>query len=322
MVGTSIPSTALPKAASLTEVLLAPSLPLVDPSEMRRLRHAFECELQLATGPLDPKDRVRVDAYRLRNSMTGKSEADSPFRWTPWTARRPIGVESVRACLSNQRLTPMQATTQAVERLVRRADDESRPDSLSGWLARLAIGGRSVVQAEAVVWATQLLTALDWIELGRPVVGGDRSVAVGSSGQFVLRGQIEVRARARSDDGSFGPQPVLFSMMTGRPGPTASAELGLTALTVALDERHNEIPLRVVGWWPQCGRALVLPVDAAFLGRTCEAVIATVRATAPARRRPALDKAATLEPAERNRVRTAPRTGRKTPIVPAERVAS
>jgi len=321
MVGTSIPSTALPKAASLTEVLLAPSPPLVELSELHRLRHTFECELQMAAGPLDPKDRVRVDTYRLRNSMTGKNEADSPFRWTPWTARRPIGVESVRACLSNPRLTPVQATHEAIARLIRRADDERRPDSLSGWLASLAIGGRAVVQAEAVVWTTQLLTALDWTKLGRPAVGGDRSVVVGSSGHVLLRGRIEVLARALSGDGSFGPQPVLFSMMTGRPGPTARAELGLTALTVTLDDRHSEIPLRVIGWWPQCGRALVVPVDVALLSRTCEAVVATVRATAPTRR-PRFAEMATRESAERKTTRTAPRTARKPPIISAERVAS
>jgi hypothetical protein len=322
MVGTSIPSTVLPKAASLTEVFLAPSPPLVALSELHRLRHTFECELQLAAGPLDPKDRVRVDTYRLRNSMTGKNEADSPFRWTPWTARRPIGVESVRACLSNPRLTPVQATHEAIGNLVRRADDERRPDSLSGWLAGLAIGARSVVQAEAVVWATQLLTALDWTKLGRPAVGGDRSVVVGSSGQVLLRGRIEVRAQAVSGDDSFGPQPVLFSVVTGRPGPTARAELGLTALTVALDVRHDEIPLRVVGWWPQCGRALVVPVDIALLTRTCEAVVATVRATAPTRRGPRIAKLGTRESAERKTTRTAPRAAGKPPIIPAERVAS
>jgi hypothetical protein len=322
MVGTSIPSTALPKAASLTEAFLAPSPQLVEPAELHRLRHAFECELQLAAGPFDPKDRIRVDAYRLRNSMTGPNETGSPFRWTPWTARRPIGVESVRACLSNPRLTPIQATHEAIARLIRRADDDRRPDSLSGWLAGLAIGSRSVVQAEAVVWTTQLLTALDWTKLGRPVVGGDRSVVVGSSGQVLLRGRIEVRVRAVSGDRSFGPQPVLFSMMTGRPGPTARAELGLTALTVALDDRPDEIPLRVVGWWPQCGRALVVPVDVALLSRTCEAVVAAVRATAPTRRGPRLAKTATREAAKHKTTRTAPQTARMLPIIPAERVAS
>jgi len=67
---------------------------------------------------------------------------------------------------------------------------------------------------------------------------------------------------------------------------------------------------------------LVVPVDIALLTRTCEAVVATVRATAPTRRGPRIAKLGTRESAERKTTRTAPRAAGKPPIIPAERVAS
>ena len=332
MVGTSLPSTSLPKSASLTDAFISPSTRLVDQREFRQLRRDFECELGEAAGPLPANERVRVDAYHLRNSISGNVEPDGSFRWTPWTARRPIGIECVRACLANPRLTPLQATHDVITRLVGRAVDErQRPGSLAEWLSGLGVGGRAVVQAEAVVWATQLQTALDWSRIDRPIVGRDHSVVLPTSSQVLLRGRIEVQSRASSlgplNKGKSGDTrdvspAVLFSIMTGRPTPTARTELGLAALTVALDDRHGESPTRVVGWWPQSGRALVVPVDLALLGQTCEAVVAAVRSARPARPRQLhSSRKRTTEFGEAKRQRSAPRalTG---PVVDVERAAS
>src|ERR1035441_3518198 len=123
MVGTSLPTTSLPKSASLTDAFISPSTRLVDQRGFRQLRRDFECELGEAAGPLPANERVRVDAYHLRNSISGNVEPDGSFRWTPWTARRPIGIECVRACLANPRLTPLQATHDVITRLVGRAVD-------------------------------------------------------------------------------------------------------------------------------------------------------------------------------------------------------
>jgi len=330
MVGTSLPPTSLPKATSLTDVLTAPAPLPVSRDEFGELRRDFEDELRTAARSLRVGERIRVDAYHLRNSISGNVDRESPFKWTPWTARRPIGVECVRACLANARLTPPQTGHDVIARLIRRADDErGRPGSLAEWLAGLAVGGRAVVQAEAVAWATQLLTALEWSKLTAPIVGVDRSVVLPSSSQVLLRGRIEVRTRLVS------PQPpnarrtldvapsVLFAMMTGRPSPTARTELGLAALTVALDGRHGDVPVRVVGWWPQCGRALIVPVDLALLDHTCQAVVATVRAACPTRRvQPHSAKATDDRTGGRDARTNAARRAAKPAITPAERVAS
>jgi hypothetical protein len=333
MVGTSLPPTSLPKATSLTGLLTAPAAVSASRDEFGKLRREFEAELRTAAGSLPAGERVRVNAYHLRNSVSGNVNHDSPFRWTPWTARRSIGVECVRACLANARLTPPQAGHDVIARLIRRADDErGRPGSLAEWLAGLAVGGRAVVQAEAVAWATQLLTALDWSKLSAPIVGGDRSVVLPSSSQVLLRGRIEVRTRVVS------PQPpndsdtrrtldgapsVLFAMMTGRPSPTARTELGLAALTVALDDRHGDVPIRVVGWWPQCGRALVVPVDLALLDHTCQAVVATVRSACPTNRvQPRSAGGTVTRAARRASVKNAPRRADEPIVTGAERAAS
>jgi hypothetical protein len=330
MIGTSLPSTSLPKATALTEVLTWPSSPSISRDEFHQLRQAFEGELGTVARSLPINERIRIDGYRLRNTV---SDLDSPFRWSPWTARRPIGVECVRACLACARLTPLQASHDVIRRFVRRADDErGHPGSLAEWLAGLAVGGRTVVQAEAVVWATQLLTALDWTKLSRPIVGGDRSVVPSSSSRVLLRGRIEVLTRvvpARSPNKgeALGARDVgpaaLFAMMTGRPSPTARTELGLAALTVALDGREGEAPIRVVGWWPQCGRALVVPVDLALFNQTCDAVLGAVRsACPPQRRQPRAAKDSVGGSGRRDAVRKPTRRAATRVAPDTERVAS
>src|ERR1700728_4721747 len=287
MVGTSLPSTSLPKAAALTDALISPSSELVSRDTFSSLRRSLERELRAVTAVVPSEQPIRVDGYHLRNATIGLEAHDSPFRWSPWTARRPIGVECARACLSNARLTTLQASHDVIERLTRRANDgRSHSGSLAEWLSGLSIGGRAAVHAEAGVWATQLLTSLDWTKLTNPIIGGDVSFVLPSPGPIVLRGRIEVRALLGSPDnlsdlaGGFSASPpsVLFTMMFGRPRSSAQHEMGLAALATALDDRHGDVPARVVGWWPQCGRALVLPIDRGLLDRTCESVVAAVRA--------------------------------------------
>jgi hypothetical protein len=137
------------------------------------------------------------------------------------------------------------------------------------------------------------MTALDWTKLSRSIIGGDRSIAL-SSNRVVLRARIEVLTRVAPvpspnggvalDPGDVGPA-ALFAMMTGRPSQSARTELGLAALTAALDDRRDQAPIRVVGWWPQCGRTLVLPVNPTLIQQTCQAVVATVKSAYPPKRR-------------------------------------
>ncbi len=283
MIGTSLSPMALPRSRTLTDALVARSEAQLTAAEVTGLRDELEPALAETAGRLGPGVGVRVDAYRLRFPAVA-DKGTGRFEWSSRTARRPLALEGLRACLANPRLAPAQAIADTMARLVRTTPD--RVGSLGDWLAGLSLGARSVVQAEAVTWATQLAGAIDWRRLDRPFIGHDRSLSFTTSPQIVLRGRIEVGALVA---GSPQRQEVgysataLFLVMTGRPAPTARDELGLAALTVALDPRP-QLPIRVVGWWPQCGRALVLPVDERVLRRAVDAVLESLEQATSHRR--------------------------------------
>jgi len=78
-----------------------------------------------------------------------------------------------------------------------------------------------------------------------------------------------------------------LSSPTSAAGPDMldSFKLGLAALGAAFDPRSRAVPARVVGWWPQCGRSMVIPVTASVLEVTTDAVLeAAKRAIAAAPR--------------------------------------
>ena len=71
--------------------------------------------------------------------------------------------------------------------------------------------------------------------------------------------------------------PVLFTMMGGVTGPTSRIELGLSALVALVADVSAPVPARVMGWWPQSGRSIVVPIDSTSLQRTFDAVVEAVR---------------------------------------------
>lgn len=144
------------------------------------------------------------------------------------------------------------------------------------------LSARAVVEAEAILWATQLLSALDWSGPEHRLVGFDRSVLVSSSPRVVVRGRVDVEIRPRFEpsSGAHDSRAGLLVMMAGHPLPSARLELGVTALAAALSGRRTALPATVVGLWPQCGRALALPVDVDLLLRASDAVVEVVRTEA------------------------------------------
>lgn len=283
MVGTSLSPTALPKSEELTNALTAPGPILVDPAEFDHLRADLEERLRAASTPLREDRPIRVDGYRLGHPVPTEDDA-KPFKWGFRTARRLLGLDCARQCIGSRHVHPVDAAREVVEGLVRRAaQGAERPGSLGEWLGELSPGARGVVQAEAVGWASKLVTTLDWTRLHRPIIGADRSVVFARVPQVLLRGRIEVRVSVTSHGqaaSSPGRPESLFMMMTGRPSPTADVEIGLAALTVACDPRRPSVPIRVIGWWPECGRAQVVPVDLRLLEKTAERIVDTVTVAA------------------------------------------
>jgi hypothetical protein len=300
---TTLPATLLPRARGLTGALVAPARPLPPAAAVAALRRALLAGLEEArAGGRGP---VRVHGYALRAAGEGTAaRADperEPFRWTARRARRTVGLPAAARVVAGLDRTPAEATARVLEDMAAAGRRGARPGSLAAWLAAPAPGVVPAVLAEATAWATHLTTALDWHRLARAGAGGaevggaDRWWDLGGRPPVGLRGRADVRVRVAPAGGSgaagaagaagAGPAAPLacLSLVGGRPGPGSRAELGLAALVEVVRRPGGPVPARVVGWWPECGRALVLDVDEALLASTVSATVAAVREQARGR---------------------------------------
>ncbi len=276
MVGTSLSPVVLPKAAALTDALVAPPSAMLADEVVLGVRKAFVDALRAAAEGLGA-DRLMIDAFRIRALTEETSRGEQPFRWSPQAARRSIGIEAARACLARAGLTPLAAANDEVDRLVLSHEQGgSAAGTLGEWLAQLHVGARAVVIAEAAGWTSQLVSALEWERLVEPVVGANRRVVVPDVPNVALRMRFEAAHRSSGDAAKKRPA-ALFLMLPGRPASTVRLELGLAALAVVVDARTRATPHRVIGWWPQSGRALVVPVDEVLLRETAGRVVAAVQ---------------------------------------------
>jgi hypothetical protein len=156
-------------------------------------------------------------------------------------------------------------------------DPGSRPPWWAAWYAGLAAGGRAMVEAEAVTWATQLWTALEWERLAQALVGaGDDWWDCPGTRALTLHGRADVRVRAEG-------RPVLLTVGSGVPSSQWRGELGFPALVCAMARGERSVPARVVGWWPASGQVRILPVDAAALDEVATAVVGAVATWVDAR---------------------------------------
>jgi len=280
MIPTTLPSTQLPRARSLTDALLAPAGLRPAPEHVAALRRRLQNALAYAA----EAKPVRVDAYLLRHAHLSQDRLSrsEQFHWSPLRARRSIGLSAVRRCISGEARTPGEAVASTAAQLISEArQDLTRPGSLARWLAELPGGGLAAVVAEATTWATRLCGVIEWDRLVRPLtVGGpDQWWDCPGPALVGLRGRADLRVTTLPG----GDVTALFSMIGGYPAPTARSELGLAALVAALSRPAVGAPTRVVGWWPDCGRALVLAVDLPLLEQTADSVVSAVQALAAAR---------------------------------------
>jgi hypothetical protein len=134
-----------------------------------------------------------------------------------------------------------------------------------------------MVEAEAVTWATQLWTALEWERLTQPVVGGaDDWWDCPGTRALTLRGRAEVRVRA-------GGRPVLLVVGSGLPPARWRGAIGYPALVAGLARGERSVPARVVGLWPASGQVRILDVDRGPLQETATAVMGAVATWVDAR---------------------------------------
>lgn len=275
---TSVSTLALPRCAALTDALLATGQSPCDNRAIAQVRERLEQGLGRVAGrlctPHGPRV-VRIGPYQLSRAANASSASElgqgqglvpPAFRWSARTARRAIGLAAVRAGLDGRAATPMDAVTLVVSDPAGPLGvGRSGPGSCADWLASLAAPARAAVGAEATTWATMLWTALDWHRLGTTTHVGppDRGWHWTGAVRVALRGRVDVRLGGGA----------CLTVLDGLPTAAARSSLALSPLVDALARGAGHLPDRVVGWWPDCGKAWIVPVDTPALVHAADAVI-------------------------------------------------
>ncbi len=208
--------------------------------------------------------------------------ADTPFAWSARTARRALGLASLRALLTGAVRSPIDGVTLAIDDAVRAArQGENAASPMDRWLAGLPTASRAAVQAAAVTWATRLWCALDWTAFEEPpTIGRDHWWDSPHSSLLALRSRAEVRSVARDQAGS--PFSVHLVVLGGPRRATIRFELSVAAVVEVLCSRRSLPPGRMVGWWPDSGHLVTVEIDQLALHDGVTAVartLASVKAT-------------------------------------------
>jgi hypothetical protein len=279
-------SLSLPRARALTDALLAPATDEIAAEEITHLRSQLAGDLAALVEELPVGERLRLDTFRFdlaREHPERCSAADGPFVPSPRVCRRTIGLSAMARCVRRWSPTPAVAVAEVLAAGIEDATDDgdqssSRPPWWAGWYRGLSAGGRAMVEAEAVTWATQLWTALEWDRFAPPPIigGGDDWWDCPGTRVLTLRGRAEVKVR------SDGP-PALLVVGSGLPPSDWRSALGFPALVTALARGGKSTPSRVVGMWPASGQVRILPVDSEALRDTATTVVCAVATWVDAR---------------------------------------
>jgi hypothetical protein len=266
---------------------MAPPTGTVPAEDLRLLRAQLAGDLAALVEELPVGERLRLDSFRFevaREHPERCTAVDGPFVPSALTCRRAIGLSAMARCVRRWSPTPAVAVAEVLAAGVEDAADDagqssSRPPWWSGWYRGLPPGGRAMVEAEAVTWATQLWTALEWDRFVPAAIvgGGDDWWDCPGTRALTLRGRADVRIRCD------GGRPALLVVGSGLSPSDWRCALGFPALVSALVRGETSTPSRVVGLWPASGQVRILPVDGAALTETASAVVGAVATWVDAR---------------------------------------
>ena len=277
-------SVALPRAGALTDALTAPPTGSVSAEALGALRDRLAGELATLVEELPTGEKLILDGFRFgqaRDHPDRLGDDDGHFVASPALCQRTVGSGAVARCLRRRSASPAVAVAEVLaagaEDAAEGGDPTVRPPWWAAWYRGLPAGGRAMVEAEAVTWATQVWTALEWERLAQPMVGGsDDWWDCPGTRSLTLRGRADVRVRA-------GGRPALLVVGSGLPPSGWRGTLGFPALVASLARGQGSVPARVVGLWPACGQVRILPVDQGVLAETATAVTAAVATWVDAR---------------------------------------
>lgn len=287
----SLPSAALPRSGALTDLLVgagAAGDEPVDDGAAAALRADLERRLAAAAQRGMDGPCVRIGTYDVATSIdTRRSDAgrapgarhttSGPFRWTAHRARRTVGLAALRAVLDGRASCPADAAhlvIAAPETHI--AGAAAAPGSCAEWLTTMPAPARAMVEGAAATWATQLWTALDWARLGPGVRVGapDRWWSGTASRCVAVRGRADVRLDAAPcSPGAGSAHRAHLLVLPGHPTPGNRCALALSGLVDLCTRGPGALPRRVVGWWPECGKAWAVPVTGSSLAATADAVV-------------------------------------------------
>jgi hypothetical protein len=295
VIGTSLSPLALPKSGALTDCLLEPAGPGPSYDERVAVRTRVVHGIAAVVGSARNPAPITLDGFHLRRSLLGPApgDVDEPFAWNARRARRQLGLRAARACAEGRARSLAQGVTEAIEELVSAARvGRQKRGSLGYWLATVPNGARAMVAAEALTWATHVFEALQWRRFSPPAVIGppDRWWNCPGATNVALRARSDVLALSVESHPKEvpglqvlstelfepGPRRVHLEILPGRPASTYRSELGLIALVDVLAHPSHPAPARVVGWWPQSGRAHVFSIDRRVLESTANAVLGAI----------------------------------------------
>ncbi len=241
--------------------------------------------------PRGPRIDVTLRTVRLAGSCpSAVGIPEPPFVWKPILARRSLGLAAVRACAAGRYRGP----AEAVRPLAEAALEEWRRTGWrtyfwEPWFAGLGPGGRAVVLAEGVGWATSLWAGLDWSLLHGRAQPGRADESWTCPGPRAVRCKARTELRVASDParGAHGKHggtggTALVSLSAGCPGPVWQEELAYVALVDGLGSSTHPAASRVLGLWPDAGIRRVLEVDEPLLHAAADRVVTTVAAAAVA----------------------------------------
>jgi hypothetical protein len=267
-------------ATTLTAILLAPPDPVVieDCAAVMEAAKRIPRALADLAVPRLGRNTLRVTDHHVRTALATETPAitDTPFAWSPRTARRTLGLAAVRSLGAGEARSPIDGVRRAVADAVRSVrDGERSAASMDRWLAGLAPAGLAVVEADAVTWATRLWCALDWNAFEElPLVGRDHWWNSPHSSLLAIRSRAEVRSVTRDDSGN--PYSTHLVVLSGRRRTSIRSELSVVAMAEVLQAQHSLPPARVVGWWPDSGHHIKVDIDRNVLEEGAAAVARTM----------------------------------------------
>jgi hypothetical protein len=266
----------------LSDALVEPVPPVDGPAWHGALADAEAALAGLAVRRAGARPfRVTDHEVRVALGRPDEHEEERAFEWSARTARRALGLGAVRALVSGEARSPVEAVRLRLAQSVHWVREGNLGASpLDRWVCGLGPAGRAAVAAEAVTWATRLWCALDWPTLGSlgtpPVIGRDRWWDSPHSALLALRGRADLRT-GRAD----------LVVLSGPRRSAVRSELALVALVDALRAHGNATPARVVGWWPDSGHLVRIEPHPAVLTLACDAVAVVLGGDGVARTRSA-----------------------------------